>query len=85
MQINCDQCLFCQKTKVDGSFAIILRKALYSKFSQSQNYYYEKHINDILEDVHTIPSIKYKDVAMLVEPTEYMKRYAISLNTVEYT
>jgi hypothetical protein len=53
----------------------MLNKALFSKYSASQNYYYTKDINDILGNAHTRAVISYKDYACLIEEDEFLKRY----------
>jgi len=57
-----------------ASFSILLNKALFSKYSSSQNYYYSKDINDILEGESTPATIKYYDIELIVEQEEYLKR-----------
>ena len=52
-----------------------MTKALYSKYSSSQNYYYTKDINDIMTDGRTPAVIKYKDFVTLDEEDEFLKRY----------
>lgn len=53
--------MFCEKIKTDGSFHLILKRALYCKYSQSQNLIFSKDINDILNDNATKCTIGYKD------------------------
>jgi hypothetical protein len=52
----------------------MIDKALFSKFSASQNYYYTKDINDILTGGRTSAVIKFKDLLHLDEDDEYLKR-----------
>ncbi|CAD8198879.1 unnamed protein product [Paramecium pentaurelia] len=73
MQVN--KCMFCDKLNNDGSFHLILTRALYCKYSQSQNFYYEKDINDILDDKQVKSTIRFKDYVQLDEPTEFMRRF----------
>lgn len=53
--------MFCEKLHTDGSFHLILKRALYCKYSQSQNFFYEKDINDILDDKNSRAVIAFKD------------------------
>ena len=57
------------------NFPRMINKALYSKYSSSQNYYYTKDINDILSQNRTISVINYKDYVTFDEDEEYLKRY----------
>ena len=57
------------------NFPRMINKALYSKYSSSQNYYYTKDINDMLAQARTISVIIYKDYITLDEEEEYLKRY----------
>ena len=69
---NCALCLDKQKTLC---FPLTIRKALYTKFSSSQNYYYTREINDILLGNRTIKLINYNDMEVLDEEGEYLKRF----------
>ncbi|CAD8084172.1 unnamed protein product [Paramecium sonneborni] len=73
MQVK--QCMFCQKLATDGSFQLILKRALYSKYSQSQNFFYEKDINDILDEKQVKSTIQNKDNTQFSEEKEYMRRF----------
>lgn len=73
---NADPCLLCEKINRDGSWAIILRKALYSKYSQSQNYYYQKDVNEILDQRRISSVIQFKDEAQFSEYREYLRKYS---------
>ncbi|CAD8116948.1 unnamed protein product [Paramecium sonneborni] len=73
MQVK--QCMFCQKLAADGSFQLILKRALYSKYSQSQNFFYEKDINDILDEKQVKSTIRNKDNTQFGEEKEYMRRF----------
>lgn len=77
-QLVRQKCVFCTKLEKieDKSFTPLLNKALYTKYSSSQNYYYSKDINDILDQETTQAVIKYKDIEVMVEDEEYLKRYA---------
>jgi hypothetical protein len=74
-------CIFCQKLKKhkSTSFRPLLNKALYSKYSSSQNYYYSRDITDILLNESTAPVVIYRDLEVYVEEEEYLKRYALTL------
>ncbi len=56
-------------------FGKMMTKALFFKYSSSQNYYYTKDINDIMADARTPAVIKYKDFTTLDEEDEFLKRY----------
>ncbi|CAD8093475.1 unnamed protein product [Paramecium primaurelia] len=73
MQVK--KCMFCQKLQTDGSFQLILKRALYSKYSQSQNFFYEKDINDILDEKQVKSTIRNKDNAQFGDEKEYMRRF----------
>lgn len=53
----------------------MINKALYSKYSSSQNYYFTKDINEILGDSRTSGVIKFKDFKHFDELEEYLKRF----------
>ncbi|CAD8111304.1 unnamed protein product [Paramecium primaurelia] len=75
MLVNQRKCMFCEKLRNDGSFHLILKRALYCKYSQSQNFFYEKDINDIIEDRSVKCTIHYKDHLHYNDQNEYMRRY----------
>lgn len=73
-----EECLFCgddfqKDTKLQ--FYGMVNKALYSKYSSSQNYYYTKDINEILADSRTTAVIAFKDAVHFDEEDEYLKRF----------
>ena len=53
----------------------MVNKALYTKYSSSQNYYYTKDVNDILTNERTQAVIIFKDYVTLDEEDEFLKRY----------
>ncbi|CAD8044060.1 unnamed protein product [Paramecium primaurelia] len=69
-------CVFCQKfkNKKVESYASLLNKALFAKYSSSQNYYYSKDINDIIDEESTPAVVFYRDLECIVEEEEYLKR-----------
>ena len=69
------QCIFCIKLRTEGNFMKLLNKALYFKYSSSQNYFYTKNINDILATESTSLVIKFKDLEVFDEQEEYLKRF----------
>ncbi|CAD8173527.1 unnamed protein product [Paramecium pentaurelia] len=75
MQVNKQKCMFCEKLKTDGSFHFILKRALYCKYSQSQNLIFSKDINDILDDNTTKCTIHYKDHLHFNDQIEFMRRF----------
>ncbi|EAR83006.1 hypothetical protein TTHERM_01043230 (macronuclear) [Tetrahymena thermophila SB210] len=70
-----EQCIFCQKFTAYRSFGPLLNKALYSKYSSSQNYFYSKDINDILGNVSTKVVIRFRDLETYDEEEEFLKRF----------
>ncbi|CAD8047011.1 unnamed protein product [Paramecium sonneborni] len=69
-------CVFCQKFKNQKveSYGPLLNKALFAKYSSSQNYYYSKDINDIIDEESTPAVVFYRDLECMVEEEEYLKR-----------
>ncbi|CAD8046171.1 unnamed protein product [Paramecium sonneborni] len=69
-------CVFCQKFKNQKveSYAPLLNKALFAKYSSSQNYYYSKDINNIIDEESTPAVVFYRDLECIVEEEEYLKR-----------
>lgn len=51
-----------------------LHQNLYDKFSQSQNYYYTRDLNDLLQGSRTKFTIKFRDYQVFDEREEYLKR-----------
>ena len=72
-------CVFCQKFKntKEESYAPLLNKALFAKYSSSQNYYYSKDINDIIDEESTPAVVFFRDLECVIEEEEYLKRYQI--------
>ncbi|CAD8178849.1 unnamed protein product [Paramecium octaurelia] len=80
------KCLFCQpirKTLYGNNFEEMqfkvslperITNSLYNKYAESQNYYFTKDINEIILDQPTKPNIVFKDLALLDEDVEYMKK-----------
>jgi hypothetical protein len=69
-------CIFCKKMAQPDrpSFGPLLLKALYTKYSSSQNYYYCRDVNDILDDRSTPAVATYRDIEHFIEEEEYLKR-----------
>ena len=73
-----EDCIFCSKKNQPAKknhFPIMINKALYSKYSSSQNYYFTKDINEILTNSRTSVVIKYKDSLIIDEEEDYLKRF----------
>ena len=73
-----DNCIFCSKKNRQSKqnyFPTMINKALYSKYSSSQNYYFTKDVNEILAGSRTPVVIKYKDSLTQDEEEEYLKRF----------
>ena len=72
-------CLFCSEDfknmPVKNKFNDMVTKALYTKYSSSQNYYYTKDINEILSESRTASVILFKDSMHFDEQEEYLKRF----------
>jgi len=71
-------CLFCGEIFRSGTkqqFNEMVTKALYSKYSSSQNYYYTKDINEILSDSRSSAVVRYTDFVHFDEEEEYLKRF----------
>lgn len=69
-------CAFCTKKLTQDFYPKMIFKALYSKFSSSQNYYYTRDINDILANSRSKIVINYKDqLTWNDDEDEYLKRY----------
>ncbi|CAD8170273.1 unnamed protein product [Paramecium pentaurelia] len=79
-------CLFCQPIRMtlygnnfeEMQFKVSLPEritnSLYNKYAESQNYYFTKDINEIILDQPTKPNIVFKDLVLLDEDVEYMKK-----------
>ncbi|CAD8054271.1 unnamed protein product [Paramecium sonneborni] len=78
-------CVFCQKFKncKEESYAPLLNKALFAKYSSSQNYYYSKDINDIIEEESTPAVVFYRDLESMIEEEEYLKRSYVKKEAVQ--
>jgi len=59
------------------TYGPLLNKALFSKYSSSQNYYYSKDINDILDNESTPAVVYFRDLECIVEDEEYLKRFTL--------
>jgi len=74
-----NDCLFCSEDfknmPVKNKFNDMVIKALYTKYSSSQNYYYTKDINEIMAESRTAAVILFKDNTHFDEQEEYLKRF----------
>jgi len=74
-----NDCLFCSEDfknmPVRNKFNDMVTKALYTKYSSSQNYYYTKDINEIMAESRTAAVILFKDNTHFDEQEEYLKRF----------
>ncbi|KAM3131147.1 hypothetical protein pb186bvf_016727 [Paramecium bursaria] len=52
-----------------------IRKTIYHKFCQSQNYYYTRDINEIMAESTTKAVIRFKDWITMDDDEEYLKRF----------
>ena len=72
------KCMFCEGSEISNKydyFPQMVNKALYLKYSSSQNYYYAKTINEILTNAKTPNTISFKDYRMLGEEEEQLRRF----------
>jgi hypothetical protein len=60
-----------------SSYCVLLIKALYTKYSSSQNYFYTRDINDYLDERLTPAVLIIKDLDYYVDEEEYLKRLKI--------
>ncbi|CAD8112172.1 unnamed protein product [Paramecium primaurelia] len=84
MLVNQMKCMFYQKLRNDGLFHLILKRALYCKYSQSQNFFYEKHINDKIEDQCVKCNINYKDHLKFNDQNEHMQAEKVKIDCQPY-
>jgi len=68
-------CLFCKKFAKYQDASLVINRALYYKYASSQNYYYTKEINDILNNARKKHVIYYKDLIVSTEEEEYISSY----------
>jgi hypothetical protein len=68
-------CAFCPKLKGFAPAAMMLNRALFLKYSSSQNYFYTKEITDLVENVRKSSVIRWKDANLAEEDEEYLTRY----------
>ena len=69
---TCEHCLPPPKAAVPNH---VIHSRLYEKYSSSQNYYYLKDINAILNAQRTPSAIMYKDHEDYIERQEVLKRF----------
>jgi hypothetical protein len=60
-------CVFCEKCTMAVHFTFMINRALFSKFSASQNYYFTKDINDLISGGRTAAVIKIRDLQNIDE------------------
>lgn len=70
-----DKCVFCPKLKNFKETFSMLNKALYLKYSSSQNYYYTKDINDLVENEKKPHVIQFKFLVNYENEDETLTRY----------
>lgn len=70
-----DKCVFCPKLKSFKETFSMLNKALYLKYSSSQNYYYTKDINDFVENEKKPHVIHFKFQVNYENEDETLTRY----------
>lgn len=56
------------------SFTTLINHSLYGKYSSSQNFYYGKEIDEILEEALSSAYINYQDFNYYDDDEEYLKR-----------
>jgi len=75
--LSSQKCLFCDACgpkEPSEYFSQLIDRALYIKYSSSQNYYYTKEINDLINNAKTPNAIRFKDLMHYEEEQEYLKR-----------
>lgn len=71
-------CVFCPKLRSYIEASTMLNKALYLKYSSSQNYYYSKEMNELLENEKKQSVIRFKyDAAYEAEDENFTNYYPI--------
>jgi len=71
---NPKKCLFCPKLTSFPQTFQMLNKALFLKYSSSQNYYYTKDIQELIDNTRKPHVISFKDNILLEEDEEYLTR-----------
>ncbi|KAM3136548.1 hypothetical protein pb186bvf_011351 [Paramecium bursaria] len=66
-----DECTFCESI----DFRLVIRKALYSKYSSSQNYIYSRIINDLIYARKSRVTSIFKDYLFYDYEDEYLTKY----------
>lgn len=76
MDLTCNFCeyQYVHKT-LNQDFAVIIKKALYEKYSSSQNYTYIRIINDLIFARRSRITNKFKDYLFWDYHDEYMENY----------
>jgi hypothetical protein len=59
---------------VSDTLVNMIPEALFSKYASSQNYFYTKELDDIVEDGTFQPNFRYRENLMLDDDEEYLKR-----------
>lgn len=67
-------CLFCPKLINFKATFSMLNKALFLKYSSSQNYYYTKDIQELIDSSRKVHVIEFKDNILFEEREEYLTR-----------
>lgn len=71
---NLKNCVFCEKCPHSNDLISMIKRALYVKFSSSQNYYYSKDITELISQNRCKMLIKFKDQNTFDEEEDYLKR-----------
>ena len=69
------ECIFCEEDQNANFFHEMIMEALYNKYSQSQNFYYAKDINDFIDNNPTSSNITYKEQCFQDDEEEYLQRF----------
>ena len=67
-------CLFCPKLTNFYQTFLMLNKALFLKYSSSQNYYYTKDIQELMDNSRKSHVISFKDAILYEENEEYLTK-----------
>lgn len=69
------ECGLCLKTPKRNSLTDLVNNRLYNKYSSSQDYYYLKDINAILQGKRVPSAIVFKDVEDFLDVEEVQRRF----------
>ncbi len=74
LETSQEECLFCCQNFMGDTHSTMISKALYLKYSSSQNYFHTKDINEFIESAHKQSVVRYKDNVTFEETDDYLIR-----------